>query len=112
MAWEPVQQPGETSRSLPAAQRDVPLMVSRLSPSLTVEEEQSAPRQSPLTERENEVLMWVAEGYANTEIAECLVVSLSTVKTHLTTIYRKLKVKRRTQAVARGRKLGMLDEAS
>jgi ATP/maltotriose-dependent transcriptional regulator MalT len=105
----PLHETGETSRAAPAS---LPVVASGWSPGLTLVEVQTTPREWPLTERESEVLRWVAEGYANTEIAECLVVSLSTVKTHLTTIYRKLKVARRTQAIARGRKLGLLDEAS
>ena len=53
----------------------------------------------PLTEREKEVLKLVAEGKSNQEIAEELFVRDVTVKTHLNTIFKKLKVKSRTQAV-------------
>ncbi len=53
----------------------------------------------PLTEREKEVLALVAEGKSNQEIAEKLFVRDVTVKTHLNTIFKKLKVKSRTQAV-------------
>ena len=53
----------------------------------------------PLTEREREVLMLVAEGKSNQQIAEQLFVRDVTVKTHLNTIFKKLKVKSRTQAV-------------
>ena len=53
----------------------------------------------PLTEREKEVLKLVAEGKSNQEIAEKLFVRDVTVKTHLNTIFKKLKVKSRTQAV-------------
>ncbi len=53
----------------------------------------------PLTEREREVLTLVAEGKTNQEIAEKLFVRDVTVKTHLNAIFRKLKVKSRTQAV-------------
>lgn len=52
-----------------------------------------------LTEREKEVLKLVAEGKTNQEIAEQLFVRDVTVKTHLNTIFKKLKVKSRTQAV-------------
>lgn len=54
---------------------------------------------TPLTEREKEVLKLVAEGKSNQEIAEQLFVRDVTVKTHLNTIFKKLKVKSRTQAV-------------
>ena len=53
----------------------------------------------PLTEREKEVLSLVAKGKSNQEIAEKLFVRDVTVKTHLNTIFKKLKVKSRTQAV-------------
>ena len=53
----------------------------------------------PLTEREKEVLKLVAEGKSNQQIAEQLFVRDVTVKTHLNTIFKKLKVKSRTQAV-------------
>ena len=53
----------------------------------------------PLTEREREVLELVAQGKSNQEIAKKLFVRDVTVKTHLSTIFKKLKVKSRTQAV-------------
>ena len=62
----------------------------------------------PLTEREMEVLQLLAEGRSNKEIAGRLVVAPSTVKQHLKSIYGKLDVHSRTQAVARGRALGLL----
>ena len=62
----------------------------------------------PLTEREGEVLLLLAEGKANREIAERLVVTLDTVKKHLTHIFGKLGAASRTQAVARARELGLL----
>jgi LuxR family maltose regulon positive regulatory protein len=62
----------------------------------------------PLTERERDVLQLVAEGLSNKEIARRLVVAPSTVKQHLKHIYGKLDVHSRTQAVARGRELGLL----
>ncbi len=53
----------------------------------------------PLTEREREVLKMVEEGKSNQELAEKLFVRDVTVKTHLNKIFKKLKVKSRTQAV-------------
>jgi DNA-binding NarL/FixJ family response regulator len=52
----------------------------------------------PLTEREKEVLTLVSQGKNNQEIADMLCVRDVTVKTHLNTIFKKLKVKSRTQA--------------
>jgi LuxR family transcriptional regulator, maltose regulon positive regulatory protein len=63
----------------------------------------------PLSERELEVLQLVALGLSNPEIGARLVISLSTVKGHTANIYSKLGVNSRTQAVARARKLGILD---
>jgi LuxR family maltose regulon positive regulatory protein len=62
----------------------------------------------PLTERELEVLRLVAGGLSNREIAQELVVAVSTVKSHINHLYGKLEVKNRTQAVARARKLDLL----
>lgn len=61
-----------------------------------------------LSEREIEVLQMVSDGYANQEIAEELHVSISTVKWHLSNIYGKLGVNKRTQAVLRARELELL----
>jgi LuxR family maltose regulon positive regulatory protein len=62
----------------------------------------------PLTERESEVLVLLAEGQSNREIADRLVVTLDTVKKHLTHIFGKLGAVSRTQAVARARELSLL----
>jgi LuxR family maltose regulon positive regulatory protein len=62
----------------------------------------------PLTERELEVLRLLAEGLSNQAIAARLVVALGTVKTHTASLYRKLDVTSRTQAVARAAELGLL----
>jgi LuxR family maltose regulon positive regulatory protein len=62
----------------------------------------------PLSERELEVLALIAAGETNGEIAGKLFVSISTVKTHINNLYRKLGARSRTQAVARARELGLL----
>jgi len=54
-----------------------------------------------LTEREAEVLDYLAKGYANKEIADKLGLSLPTVRSHLRSIYDKLHVRSRTEAVAK-----------
>jgi LuxR family maltose regulon positive regulatory protein len=62
----------------------------------------------PLSERELEVLALIAAGGSNREIAARLFISISTVKTHLNNLYRKLGAANRTQAVTRARDLNLL----
>lgn len=62
----------------------------------------------PLSHREIEVLRWLAEGKSNQEIAAGLVLSLNTVKKHVSTIIGKLDAKNRTQAVLIARRRGLL----
>jgi LuxR family maltose regulon positive regulatory protein len=62
----------------------------------------------PLSQRELEVLQHIAMGRTNKEIARQLVVSPGTVKAHTSSIYRKLDVANRTEAVARARQLDIL----
>lgn len=61
-----------------------------------------------LNERELEVLRLIAEGFSNQEIAERLVIALSTVKWHINNLFGKLGVRSRTQAVAQAREMGLL----
>ncbi|SDM20021.1 response regulator [Streptomyces wuyuanensis] len=67
-----------------------------------------APRDEPLSAREREVLVLVARGTSNREIAAELFVSEATVKTHLTHIYGKLAVRDRASAVAAAYDRGIL----
>jgi LuxR family maltose regulon positive regulatory protein len=57
----------------------------------------------PLSRREVEVLQLICDGYSNQEIAGRLVLSLHTVKKHVSNIFLKLNVKSRTQAIVRAR---------
>ncbi len=61
-----------------------------------------------ITPRELEVLMQMAQGLSNQEIADKLFVSLNTVKTHSSNVFSKLGVQRRTQAIQRAKELGLL----
>lgn len=58
-------------------------------------------RSSKLSNRENEVLSLLIDGYTNKEIAEALVVSVNTVKKHVQSIFTKLNVDSRAAAVAK-----------
>jgi LuxR family maltose regulon positive regulatory protein len=62
----------------------------------------------PLTEREQEVLVLLSQRLTNAEIAQRLVISLPTVKSHTAHIYAKLDVGDRRAAVERARALGLL----
>lgn len=62
----------------------------------------------PLSRREQEVLRLVAEGASNQEIANHLVISLTTVKKHVGSLLMKLTAENRTHAVARARELSLL----
>jgi DNA-binding NarL/FixJ family response regulator len=68
--------------------------------------EESLPE--PLTSREKEVLEKMAEGLANKQIGLLLSISEHTVKFHLSSLYAKLGVASRTEAVKRGIELGLI----
>lgn len=61
-----------------------------------------------ITPRELEILGFIAEGLSNREIAERAGVSENTVKTHSSRLFDKLDARRRTQAVQRGKALGLI----
>jgi LuxR family transcriptional regulator, maltose regulon positive regulatory protein len=63
----------------------------------------------PLTPRELELLKLIEAGYTNQEIAAKLVISMPTVKRHISNIYTKLGANSRTQAVARGKELNLFN---
>jgi ATP/maltotriose-dependent transcriptional regulator MalT len=61
----------------------------------------------PLTPRELEVLMLICSGLSNQQIADHLVVGVSTVKKHINALYSKLAVTSRSQAILRAQELGL-----
>lgn len=65
-------------------------------------------RSSGLSARELEVLQLMAEGLSNQEIADKLFISLPTVKSHSSSLFTKLEVKRRTEAVHRAKSLRII----
>lgn len=62
----------------------------------------------PLTARETEVLQMIAQGLANKQVALALEISEHTVKFHLSSLYAKLNVSSRTEAVRAGLSLGLI----
>lgn len=81
----------------------VPLLVGVLRPA-----DEEAGEEGVLTRKEIEVLLRLAEGRSNREIAEALYITPATVKTHLAHIYAKLGVADRHEALARAVELGLL----
>jgi DNA-binding NarL/FixJ family response regulator len=81
--------------------------IGRVGPALGVDEDEAMGR-SGLSRKELEVLAELATGATYKEIAESLIVTQATVKTHLVHIYSKLGVRNRQEAVARGLALGLL----
>ena len=63
-----------------------------------------------LSDREREVLVLVAQGYSNREIAERVFLAEGTVKNHVSTILQKVDARDRTQAAIKARELGLLDK--
>lgn len=66
------------------------------------------PEIDPLSPRELEVIMALAEGLDNSQIGSRLILSEKTIKNHLTRIYEKLRVSNRTQAVLTSQNAGLI----
>lgn len=77
-------------------------------PSLLFESESEPLERGPLTERETEVLGLLSKGLANKQIAASLGISEHTVKFHVSSIYTKLNVTNRTEAVRAGLRGGWI----
>jgi LuxR family maltose regulon positive regulatory protein len=85
-------------------------LLAALSPSPSVGEAANENLAEPLSERELDILRLIAIGRSNQEIAEMLVIAVSTVKTHINNLYGKLGTNRRTEAIAIAREQGLLTD--
>ena len=85
-----------------------PEIATRLMQFFAKLETASSPEVFPeLTEREQEILAFIADGQTNAEIAEKLVISVKTVRNHVSNILSKLQVVDRAQAAIRAREAGL-----
>jgi DNA-binding NarL/FixJ family response regulator len=84
-------------------------LIARVLPALAPQPEN---RLSQLTERETDVLLLLARGHSNAEIARDLFISETTVKTHISHVLTKLDLRDRVQAVVAAYQLGLLTPGS
>jgi NarL family two-component system response regulator LiaR len=80
--------------------------VQKLEPDFVSDESQLT--KMGISKREWEVLSLMSQGLSNQEIANQLYLSLNTVKTHGSNLFLKLDVKRRTQAIEKGKRMGLI----
>jgi two-component system response regulator DesR len=97
---------GFVSKDWPAA--DIAGAVRMVGLGMTVFRPHEAPGGPPLSDREREVLDLVASGATNREIAGKLYLSPHTVKEHTSSLYRKLSVRNRAEAVQKAQRLGLI----
>jgi DNA-binding NarL/FixJ family response regulator len=84
-----------------------PSIAQRLIHYFSTLEKTASPVFPELTDREREVLILIAQGNTNTAIAEKLVLSPKTVRNHVSTIFSKLQVASRAEAIIRARDAGL-----
>jgi LuxR family maltose regulon positive regulatory protein len=83
-------------------------LLSALGESVTIEMPADNVLINPLSQRELEVLHLIIEGATNKEIADELVLTVNTVKRHISNIFGKLHVSNRAQAIAQARELNLI----
>lgn len=86
---------------------DVARAVRMVGKGMTVFAPRTEPAPADLSPREREVLSLIARGATNKEIADDLFLSPHTVKDHTSSLYRKLDVRNRAEAVQRAERLGL-----
>jgi DNA-binding NarL/FixJ family response regulator len=87
-------------------------LLDRFAPSLPRGDEDAPPELSSLTERELEILTLLSSGLSNAELGAQLYLSEPTIKTHLSSIFRKLGVRDRVQAVIAAYDAGLVEPAT
>ena len=87
---------------------DVARAVRMVGKGMTVFAPRSEPAPADLSPREREVLSLIARGATNKEIADDLFLSPHTVKDHTSSLYRKLSVRNRAEAVQKAQRLGLI----
>jgi DNA-binding NarL/FixJ family response regulator len=87
-------------------------LLERFAPSLPAEDDEPPPSLSALTEREREILTLLSRGLSNAELGARLYLSEPTIKTHLSSIFRKLGVRDRVQAVIAAYDAGLVEPAA
>lgn len=99
--------------ALNGAARGMPVMTSDVSQALTRGLRQRTAREADdgLTEREKEVLLLIAEGLSNKEIADELHISVKTVKTHVSNLLMKCELEDRTQLAVYAHRKGLVKPA-
>jgi DNA-binding NarL/FixJ family response regulator len=85
-----------------------PKIIAKLLKRATVAPAEQHKASDPLSERESEVLKLVTSGMSNKEIAENLFLSQRTVKAHLTSVFNKLNVASRSEAIVKGLQWGLV----
>jgi DNA-binding NarL/FixJ family response regulator len=84
-----------------------PSIARRLIHYFSTLEQTTSPVFPELTDREREILILIAQGHTNSAIAEKLVLSPKTVRNHVSTIFSKLQVASRAEAIIRARDAGL-----
>jgi len=87
-------------------------ILSRVAEALPAPETATTSALDALTDREREVLVHVARGHSNAEIARALTVSETTIKTHVGHVLTKLRLRDRTQAVVLAYETGLIKPRS
>jgi LuxR family maltose regulon positive regulatory protein len=82
-------------------------LLEALGEPVTIEPRTASKLIDRLSQRELEVLRLIADGATNKEIADELVLTVNTVKRHISNIFGKLEVSNRAQAIARARQLNL-----